>query len=252
MLQRRKILGLPIAASNYSDFVRDALLWARDGESRAICFVTVHGVMEANDNQAFHSLYATADMLNPDGMPLVWGLRAMGVPKATRVYGPDTTEMLLAAAAENGVPVGFYGASEVTLFKLVGEVHRRWPAIKIVYMQSPPFRPLTEEEDEAIVEKITASGARFLFVGLGCPKQEEWVVRHRDRIPAVLLAVGAAFDFLAGTKPQAPRWMMNVGLEWLFRLGTEPRRLFKRYFKHNIRFVYLFGRQLLHNRKSAD
>jgi N-acetylglucosaminyldiphosphoundecaprenol N-acetyl-beta-D-mannosaminyltransferase len=247
-MELRNILDLPIAASNYGDFIGEALGWARSRESKAICFVTVHGVMEAYDKPGFKSLYSKADRLNPDGMPLVWGLRALGVPCASRVYGPDTTEMLLAAAEENSIPVGFYGASDDTLNKLIVEVKRRWPAIDIVYRESPPFRKLTAEEDEETVRKITESGARFLFVGLGCPKQEEWVVRHRGQIPAVLLAVGAAFDFIAGTKPQAPRWMMAAGLEWVFRLATEPRRLFKRYVKHNFRFMYLFSMQWLRER----
>jgi N-acetylglucosaminyldiphosphoundecaprenol N-acetyl-beta-D-mannosaminyltransferase len=240
MLQHRDILGLPIVASNYKELAEDSLEWARQGQSKAICFVTVHGVMEAYDDPRFHQLYASADMLNPDGMPLVLGLRLFGVPNATRVYGPDSTVLLLAAAEENE-----------TLEKLLKETRRRWPALRTVFVESPPFRPLTAEEDAAMVKRVTDSGTRFLFVGLGCPKQEEWVVLHRGQIPAVLLAVGAAFDFLAGTKPQAPRWMMKSGLEWLFRLASEPRRLFKRYFKHNIRFVYFFARQWIRYRRTA-
>ena len=253
MTERRNILDLPISSSNYGDLVRDSLQWARRGESKALCFVTVHGVMEAYDNPRFHQLYASADQLNPDGMPLVWGLRLLGLPAAERVYGPESTVRLLTAAEEQSIAVGFYGSTPDTLDKLLTEVRRRWPTLRVVFSESPPFRQLTAEEDQATVQRISNAGVQFLFVGLGCPRQEEWVVLHRQRVFAVMLAVGAAFDFLAGTKPQAPPWMMNAGLEWVFRLISEPRRLFKRYFKHNPRFVYFFGRQLIGSgRRSAS
>ena len=132
---------------------------------------------------------------------------------------------------------------------LTAEVRRRFPTVKIAFAISPPFRALTEAEDEEITAKIVASGARMVFVGLGCPKQERWVMSHRGRIPAVLLAVGAAFDFFAGTKKQAPRWMMRNGLEWVYRFVTEPRRLAVRYIKHNPRFVGLIAMQLLRKQK---
>jgi N-acetylglucosaminyldiphosphoundecaprenol N-acetyl-beta-D-mannosaminyltransferase len=132
------------------------------------------------------------------------------------------------------------------LRKLVAVVQQRYPALRVSCALAPPFRPLSEAEDERIVREICNSGARIVFVGLGAPKQERWMAAHRGRIPAVMLGVGAAFDFLAGVKPQAPAWMQNSGLEWLFRLATEPRRLFWRYLKHNPRFAALFAWQLLH------
>ncbi len=197
MYKNVEVLNLPIVASSYGGLIRDSLRWARLGESKAICFATVHGVMEAYDDPRFRELYISADMLNPDGMPLVWALRLLGAPDAQRVYGPDTTELMLGAAAENNVSVGFYGGSPNTLNTLVEVVQKKWPALKIQFAESPPFRPLTEEEDTQVIQRISDAGVGFLFVGLGCPKQEEWVVQHRGRIPAVLFAVGAAFDFLA-------------------------------------------------------
>jgi N-acetylglucosaminyldiphosphoundecaprenol N-acetyl-beta-D-mannosaminyltransferase len=169
------------------------------------------------------------------------------------VYGPDTTIALLKSAQELGIPVGFYGGDEATLAKLVSKVEKQFPGVNIAFKMSPPFRKLTEEEDETIVRQITESGIRWLFVGLGCPKQESWVHAHKGRIPAVLLAVGAAFDFIAGTKPQAPRWMMRNGLEWAFRLGTEPRRLAGRYLKNIPRFMVLVAYQWIrrHSREMA-
>lgn len=237
------LLRVNVACSNYREVVDKCLAWANGNESHCLTFSAVHMVMEAHDKPEYRAKLNSLDMVNPDGMPVVWALRLLGNKTATRVYGPDATVRLLQSAARNGIPVGFYGGSEATIERLACQVRNHFPGIRIVYAFSPPFRKLTADEDAAVVEQINASGARFLFVGLGCPKQEEWMIDHRNRIPAVLLAVGAAFDFLAGTKPQAPRWMMRSGLEWVFRLACEPRRLAGRYFKHNPRFIALVFRQ---------
>ena len=201
--------------------------------------------MEAWDSPEFKLINNEADLVTPDGMPLVWGLKLLGHRNATRVYGPDLTPIVLQMAMENQIPVGFYGGSPAVLSRLSDVVASRFPTLQIAYALSPPFRPLTTEEDEEVVTAINHSGARILFVGLNTPKQDYWMAAHRGRVQAVMIGVGAAFDFLAGTKSQAPRWMMKVGLEWLFRLVTEPRRLWKRYLKHNPRFVVLFAMQLL-------
>jgi N-acetylglucosaminyldiphosphoundecaprenol N-acetyl-beta-D-mannosaminyltransferase len=190
-----------------------------------------------------------ADLVTPDGMPLVWGLRLLGIRTAARVYGPDLTPHLLEAAAREGIPVGFYGATDAVLEKLLRAVGSRYPSLRVAYAWAPPFRALTREEDRAATTLINDSGARILFVGLSTPKQERWMAAHRGRVEAVMLGVGAAFDFLAGTKRQAPRWMMRAGLEWLFRLASEPRRLARRYLKHNPRFLILFLTQLCGWRK---
>jgi N-acetylglucosaminyldiphosphoundecaprenol N-acetyl-beta-D-mannosaminyltransferase len=246
-----EILGVKIWASTYEEVAEKSLAWARRGESRAVFFANVHQVMEAFDDFSFRAIANAADMVNPDGMPLVWSLRAMGERNATRVYGPDAMEVLLRVAQDSDVQVGFYGGSEGTLEMLVAEVRRRYPHLEIVFTMSPPFHPLNKAEDEEVTRRISESGARMLFVGLGCPKQERWIMDHRDRIPAVMLGVGCAFDFLAGTKAQAPRWMMRIGLEWLFRLASEPRRLAIRYLKHNPRFIVLFFHQLMRRRKTT-
>ena len=247
------VLGVNVSASSYSEVVEKCTEWATAGESRAVVFVDAHSIIQAHDKPSFRADINAADLANPDGMPIVWALRAFGAPGANRVYGPDATLALLAAAQRNGFSVGFYGSDETTLAKLICQVAERFPGIKITFQMSPPFRRLTDEEDEAIVRQIKESGVRWLFVGLGCPKQESWVIAHRGRIPAVLLAVGAAFDFIAGTKPQAPRWMMRNGLEWAFRLASEPRRLAGRYFRTIPRFMILIARQSMtrHNREMA-
>jgi len=244
----REILAVHVGGRSYERTVEQCVEWAEHRESRTVIFANVHVVMEAFDNPFLRAELNKADIVNPDGMPLVWALRALGERDASRVYGPDTTEMVLQAAERSGIPVGFYGSAESTLEALTLEVRRRYPELKIVFTMSPPFRPLNVTEDEEIVRLVSASGARILFVGLGCPKQESWVMAHRNQIPAVMLAVGAAFDYLANTKPQAPRWMMRSGLEWLFRLCSEPRRLAGRYLKHNPRFVGLFVRDWLTKR----
>ncbi len=237
------VLGVNLTVSNYDEVVEKCVNWARAGEPRTVLFANVHMLMEAHDTAGFRSSLNSADMVNPDGMPLVWALRALGHRNALRVYGPDATEALLRAAQRAAIPIGFYGGSKATLEKLVLEVKKLYPDISIVFQMSPPFRQLSDEEDGNVVRQISSSGVRWLFVGLGCPKQEAWILNHRDRIPAVMLGVGAAFDFIAGSKPQAPRWMMRNGLEWVFRLVSEPRRLAGRYLKHNPRFVFLFLRQ---------
>ena len=239
------ILGIRVHATSYAHTTALVLDWARLRSSRYVCVATVSQVMEAYDSADFVRVMNEADLVTPDGMPLVWGLRRLGHSGATRVYGPDLTPVVLQAAAANHLPVGFYGGSPQALERLQRAMLQQIPGLEIAYAFSPPFRPLTAEEDEHVVEKINLSGARILFIGLNNPKQEYWMAAHRGRVQAVMLGVGAAFDFLSGTKAQAPRWMMRIGMEWFFRLVTEPRRLWKRYLKHNPRFVALFAAQLL-------
>jgi N-acetylglucosaminyldiphosphoundecaprenol N-acetyl-beta-D-mannosaminyltransferase len=239
------ILGVNIAVSSCDDAVQRCLCWARQRHSCALFFANVHMIMEAADDPFFLGRLNSADVVLPDGMPLAWALRALGESSAQRVCGPDATAALLEAAEKAGVSAGFYGGSQAVLDALVNAVHLRHPKLDVAFAESPPFRALTPEEDAAAVDRIASSGARLLFVGLGCPKQENWVIEHRGRVPAVMLAVGAAFDFIAGSKRRAPRWMGRCGLEWVFRFATEPRRLAWRYLKHNPRFVVFFLWQLL-------
>lgn len=246
------ILGMTVHGTNYAHASDLTLGWANAHASRYVCVATVNNVMESYDSPAFRRLMNEADLVTPDGMPLVWGLKLLGHRKATRVYGPDLTPIVLQKAMENRTPVGFYGSSPAVLERLQRVVAERFPTLQIAYAFSPPFRPVTAEEDEEIVAAINRSGARILFIGLNTPKQDFWMAAHRGRVQAVMLGVGAAFDFLAGTKSQAPRWMMRNGLEWLYRLATEPRRLWKRYLKHNPRFVVLFALQLVGWRKFPE
>ena len=240
----RFVLGMRLDATSYDDATQRVLEWARVGEPRYVCAANVHMVMECHDSGDFRRVVNGAGLVTPDGVPLVWTLRRLGVEDQGRVYGPTLMLHVCAAAAQAGVPVGLYGAQPDVLETLQRNLTGRFPDLKVAYAYSPPFRPLTPEEDEEITGAIRGSGARILFVGLGCPRQERWMAEHRARLPLVMLGVGAAFDFHAGNVRQAPPWLQTAGLEWLFRLTMEPKRLWRRYLKHNPRFIYLTVRQL--------
>jgi len=248
--QHKFILRMRVDATSYEHTARRIVNWARSRESRYVCLANVHMVMESYDDPAFRRIVNDADLVTPDGMPLVWCLRLLGISRATRVCGPELTPFVCARAAEERIPVGFYGGHPQVLDRLANNLQKRFPNLDIAYSWSPPFRPLAHAEDNLAVQMINESGARILFVGLGCPKQERWMNEHKGVVQAVMLGVGAAFDFVAGTKRQAPKFVRQAGLEWLFRLLTEPRRLWRRYLLHNPRFLALFAYQLLTNRSA--
>ena len=242
------ILGMRVDTVNYDNTTQMIGDWAYEHKSRYVCVANVHMAMEAYDSPDFRTVVNAADLVVPDGMPLVWSLRRIGFHKQERVYGPDLTLRLLASAMEKEIPVGFLGSKPETLEVLVKKVKRQFPGTQIAYVTSPPFRPISPEEDEVIVQEINDSGVGILFVGLGCPKQEMWMAAHVGQVQAVMVGVGAAFDFIAGTKQQAPKWIQSIGLEWLFRLSQEPGRLWWRYFYHNPRFIFLAMLPLLFRR----
>jgi N-acetylglucosaminyldiphosphoundecaprenol N-acetyl-beta-D-mannosaminyltransferase len=243
--EARNVLGMRVDATSYEDASRRVVRWAREGRSAYVCVSTVHMVMEAFDSPEFRRVVNGADLITPDGRPLVWALGGLGAKGASQVRGTDLTTHVVELAARENVPIGLYGGTPELLETFSGMLEERYPGIRVACKIAPPFRPLTPEEDEAVTREISASGARVLFVGIGCPKQEKWMAAHQGRIPAVMLGVGAAFDFHTGRVRQAPRWMQAAGLEWVFRLLMDPRRLWKRYAKHNPRFVGLFLMQLL-------
>jgi len=246
--ERRTILGIGVDATSYNDATARVMRWAQRGESRTVCLGVVASVMEARESAGYRAALESADLVTPDGMPLVWMLKMLGARPVSRVYGPDLTLAVLAAAQAAGTAVGFYGSSEAVLDRLIANLRWRFPRLEVAFRRAPPFRPLSKEEDEEVVRAMRKSDARILFVGLGGAKQDLWMADHRGRVDAVMLGVGAAFDFLAGTKPQAPRWMQQGGLEWLFRLATEPRRLWRRYLGQNPRFAVLALAQVLRAR----
>jgi N-acetylglucosaminyldiphosphoundecaprenol N-acetyl-beta-D-mannosaminyltransferase len=240
-----KVLDVRLDITNYMDATQQVLEWAKCGTSHYVCAANVHTLMETYDSPDFKEMVNSADLITPDGMPLVWMMRAKGVGRQERVYGPFLMLQVLEAAIHHKIPIGFYGSAPKVLDLLIKRLQARYAEMRVAYSFSPPYRALSPEEDARIVEQINQSGTKILFVGLGCPKQEIWMAKHHGRIQAVMLGVGAAFDFHAGVKLQAPLWMQRLGLEWLFRFVTEPRRLWKRYLYHNPRFVVLAIADLL-------
>lgn len=246
------LLGMWVDTTSYAAALELVIGWAYALESRYVCVANVHMLMEAFDSTEYKQILNSADLVTPDGVPLVWMLRLKGQKDQQRVYGPTLMLHLVQAAARGRVSVGFYGSKSEVLESLIKRMQASYEGLNVAFSFSPPFRTLNPAEDEAIVEQINHSGARILFVGLGCPKQEIWMAEHRGKVNVVMIGVGAAFDFHAGLKPQAPVWMQKIGLEWLFRLKTEPRRLWKRYLYHNPRFVALVIADLLGLSKKAD
>lgn len=239
----RWILGMRVDALTYAEVTRRVLAWACEREHRYVCVANVHMVMEAYDDTGFREIVNEADLVTSDGVPLVWALRALGVRAAERVYGPELTLSVCAAAQQAGVGIGFIGSSDSTRLAMIDRLRELFPGIRILYSWSPPFGQVSPEVTNRELATLRESGASIIFVGLGCPKQERWMRDHLMEIEGPMLGVGAAFDFIAGKKAQAPSRLQALGLEWLFRLVSEPRRLWWRYFYHNPRFLWHFARQ---------
>ncbi len=240
---RANILGVGISAINMPMALAAIDRWIAAREQHYVCVATVHSVMECQKDPTLCDILNRSGLTTPDGMPLVWLSRRQGFRHVERVDGPD----LLLAVAERSVERGYrhylYGGAPGVAERLAARLRARFPGIQIVGVEAPPFRPLTAEEDAAAVERINAARPDIVWVGLGAPKQERWMAAHAGRLQApVLIGVGAAFDFHAGVKRQAPRWMQRHGLEWLFRLCQEPRRLARRYLVYNTLFMIQVAR----------
>lgn len=238
------VLGAHIDALSWDAAMNRLLGWAHARESRYVTICNVHVVVSASRDAAYRDIINGSDMATPDGAPVAWMLRKLGFANQPRVSGPDLMWALCERAAKESLPIYCYGSTEATLGLLDARLREVFPGLQVT-MESPPFRALSAQEDAAAVERINASGAGIVFVGLGCPKQERWMAEHRGRINAVMIGVGAAFDFHAGTVKRAPAWMRDNGLEWLHRLLSEPGRLWKRYLVTNTLFILGAARQLL-------
>jgi N-acetylglucosaminyldiphosphoundecaprenol N-acetyl-beta-D-mannosaminyltransferase len=244
------VLGVPLAVTDYASTL-DWIDQAVAARHRSyICVAAVHTVMACREDQALNAAVQGANFVVPDGQPLVWALRALGHPLEDRVYGPELMDRACARAARTGQRFFLYGGrNQGALAQLTRMLRLRHPGLKIVGGYAPPFRELTDAEDEAVAFEINRARADVVWVGIGVPKQEKWMARMRDRIDApVLIGVGAAFDFHAGIIPQAPPRIQRYGLEWAYRLVQEPRRLWKRYLKYNPQYVLGFGRQYVRGR----
>lgn len=250
--ERRHVLSLPIDVVSWDRALTQIAHWAARRESRVVCICNVHSVITAQQDNHFLRVVEGCDLATPDGMPVAWMLRSLGHREQNRVSGPDLMWRYCAEAATRRESIFLYGSSKRTLALLRRRLRRHFPGMRIAGSYSPPYGPMSREKDQAIVDVINESRAGVVFVSLGCPKQEKWMAEHRGRINAVMIGVGAAFDYHAGVLPRAPRWMQDSGLEWLHRLGSEPRRLYRRYLVTNTLFVAGVTRQLLQFRRTRE
>lgn len=243
------VLGAPIDVLTREIAIRRISGWANAGESCYVCICNVHSVVTTTQYLAFRAAIVNADMATPDGAPVAWMLRRQGALDQSRISGPDLMLDYCNHAAQTGESIYLLGSTEGTLFALQRMLLERWPTLRIVGAESPPFRAISPDEDKATVNRINRSGAGTVWVSFGCPKQELWMAAHRGYVRAVMLGVGAAFDFHAGITSRAPAWMQKYGLEWLHRLASDPRRLWKRYLLTNTVFILGVARELLSRRR---
>jgi len=233
------VLGVGVDPVNQASAVAVIDRWIATRDRHYVCVSGIHGVMESQRDERLRAIHNRAGLVVPDGMPLVWLSRLHGYDEAARVYGPDLLLACCDRSRQTGYRHYFYGGAPGVPDRLIARLEARFPGLPIAGGFSPPFRAMEPDEDRAVVERINAARPDIVWVGLSTPKQERWMAEHRDELEApVLVGVGAAFDFHAGLKRQAPRWMQRSGLEWMFRLGTEPRRLWRRYLRNNPVFVW--------------
>lgn len=252
-LPRFRVLGVPVSAITLQDAVSTIDTWIRTRRRHYVCITGVHGVMECRRDPTLRAIHEAAGMVTPDGMPLVWMAHRLGFPHVSRVYGPDLMREISRVSPARGFRHFYFGGGPGLADRLATTLHERHPGLVVAGTFSPPFAPISEEEGDAIVRRINAAKPDIVWVGLSTPKQERWMSAHRDRIEApVMIGVGAAFDFLAGTKRQAPVWMQRSGLEWLFRMLSEPRRLGRRYASIVPQFIALAAIELARRDRRID
>ncbi|MFL9710290.1 WecB/TagA/CpsF family glycosyltransferase [Methylobacillus sp. Pita1] len=233
-----KVLAADIDVITWQQAISRISSWATIHQSAYVCICNVHSVVSVTQSREFEDIVNQADMATPDGAPVAWMIRKQGYGHQERINGPDLMWKYCAHAEATSESIFLYGGTQTTLDILKEKLAQHFPQLNIVGMYSPPFRPLSAEEDQSIISQINKSGAGTVWVSLGCPKQEKWMAEHKGKINAVMIGVGAAFDYHAGTILRAPLWMQRNGLEWLHRLCSEPRRLWKRYLVTNSLFVF--------------
>ena len=235
---KRELFGIGVTPTRYAEVVAAVVAAAREHRSLTVTALATHGLMEAVHDGEFGAVVNGLDVVTPDGQPVRWALNALhSAGLSDRVYGPDLMREVLAAMEPAGLTAYFFGSSEQTCRLLVDAVTAQHPGLRVAGWQADRFRAATVEEDAADVQTILRSGADVVFCGRGCPRQERWVHEHRTALPLPTLAVGAAFDYLAGNLARPPAWMQDSGLEWLARLVQEPRRLWRRYLVTNSQFL---------------
>lgn len=244
-LQKVRVVNSPVTASPFDEQIKVILEWASNHLSKVVCVANVHMVTEAHQNRDFRAVLKNADLVTPDGMPLVWMMRMLGARNQDRVAGLDILLALCEAAPAQNISVFFVGSESPILNQMRSRLRDEFPNLQIAGMEPLPFRPLTSAEDEALIQQINASGAGVVLVSLGCPKQERWMADHKDKIHAVMIGLGGAFPVYAGICKRAPRWIREMGMEWFYRLVQEPRRLWKRYSTTIPLFLWLATKQLI-------
>ncbi len=244
-LPTRKVLDFPITALRLHEQIQTIIQWASERKSKTVCVANVHMLMEAHWNPEFANVLKDADIVTPDGMPLVWMMKKLGATSQDRVAGLDILASVCQSAPKRNVSVFFLGSQTQILSGMRSKLKKEYPELNIAAMEPLPFRPLTESEDEALISKINESGAGIVFVSLGCPKQEKWMSEHKDKIHAVMIGLGGAFPVYAGLQKRAPRIVRESGFEWLYRWLQEPRRLGGRYTKTIPPFMWLAMKQLI-------
>lgn len=255
--EKQLVVSVPVSRTSYQEVVELCSVWAAERKrlraplSRYICVLDVRGAVQAHHDPELAAIYREAAVVTPDGMPIVWALRSFGSRNQQRVYGPTLMLKACERAAAEGLRIFLYGGRREMLAVLGLNLVRRFPGLNIAGSYSPPFRPLTESENRDVVQRIRESNVDIVFVGISTPKQERWMYEHRASFPGVtMIGVGAAFDFHSGRTRQAPAWMQRNGLEWLFRLSTEPGRLWKRYLLITPQFLPLWALQKWRLRRS--
>ena len=249
-MKRVNICGVHISAIN-PHMACDAIKeWVENRRKAYVCVVPVSIVVDCQADKEYRMIINNADMATPDGVPLVWLGRLKGYKMMERTYGPDLMLDVCKMSQENDYRHYFYGSTTETCRLLESKLKERFPRLSIIGKFSPPFREMTYEEERRVIEEINRLKPDILWIGLGSPKQDYWMVKYRDKLEVpVMIGVGAAFDFISGIKKQAPRWMRRAGLEWFFRLCCEPKRLWKRYLIGNSKFIYFLLRDLVISRK---
>lgn len=241
-LPRKKLIAIDIDMGSYQDFIYQMVGLATFRKSSYACVANVHMLVEAYRNNEFADIVNHADVITPDGMPIAKGMKLIYGVQQDRVPGMTLLPDLLHAALQHKLSVFFYGGTADMLYRTEKYCRKAMPGLKIAGVYSPPFRPLTASEETEIIERINNSGAHFVFVALGCPKQERWMASMKGRIQACMVGIGGSLPVMIGMQKRAPDWMQRNSLEWLFRLGQEPKRLFRRYAVTNNTFLYLLFR----------
>lgn len=248
VIDKIPVLGNKIHIVTCKQATDKVIEWSLKNSSYYVCLANAHMIMEAYDSIIFKEILNQSDLTIPDGISIAWCLQILRKAYQNRVCGRDLTWNICAEAQRKKIAVGFYGSEQKTLVALVKNLKKAFPRLDVVYSYSPPFRSLSPQEDKSVLQDLKNSGVQILFVGLGCPKQEYWMAKHKQKFSGVMIGVGAVFDFFSGNKPIPPRWIQDFGLEWLFRLCLEPRRLWYRNLWHSPRFILFLTLSVLDSR----